>query len=274
MAHNSRFAAIAGMAAALSMAATPVAAAELPTKTSRTSAVFTPGTFHAEEADADGYRRWRRHRHNRVDAGDVLAGVLFIGGIAAIASAASKSDRDRRYRDRDYRYPDRDYRNQDYRYRERRGDSRYDGGRGIDNAVEMCVSEIERDVRVDTVDEVNRTGEGWRVTGSLYNGDRFTCRIGQDGRIDDVDFGGFAASSTAPRTPVEDKQWSDDRYAAAWADVGAEAGDRGNGTEPAPSAVTDGPQPAYPGGPIDGDVDAPEAEIQKDDRYTMASAGN
>ena len=279
MAHNSRFAAIAGMAAALSMAATPVAAAELPTKTTRTSAVFTPGTFHAEEANADRYRRWRRHRHNRVDAGDVLAGVLIIGGIAAIASAASKNDRDRRYRERDYRY--RDYRDQDYRYRyrDRRGDSRYDGGRGIDNAVEMCVSHIERDVRVDTVDEVNRTGEGWRVTGSLYNGDRFTCRIGQDGRIDDVDFGGgFAASTTAPRAPVDDKQWSDDRYAAAWANAGADAGkrtvDADSYGEPAPSAVTDGPQPAYPGGPIDGDLDAPEAEIQKDDRYTMAAAGN
>lgn len=271
MAHNSRFAAIAGMAAALSMAATPVAAAELPTKTTRTSAVFTPGTFHAEEADADGYRRWRRHRHNRVDAGDVLAGVLIIGGIAAIASAASKNDRDRRYRDRDYRYRDRDYRNQDYRYRDRRGDSRYDGGRGIDNAVEMCVSQIERDVRVDTVDSVDRNGEGWRVTGSLYNGDRFTCRIGQDGRIDDVDFGGFAASAAAPRAPVEDNQWSDDRYAAAWADAGNRTDDAVSDGEPAPSAVTDGPQPAYPGGPIDGDM---EAEVQKDDRYTMAAASN
>ena len=260
MAQHPRFAAIAGMAAAISMAATPVAAAELPTNTARTSAVFMPGVFDKDAENAERHRRYRyrgyRHR-NRVDAGDVLAGVLIIGGIAAIASAASKNSRDRRYRDRDYRYRDYRYRNQDYRYRERRGDSRYEGGRGIDNAVEMCVSQIERDVRVDTVDSVDRTGEGWRVTGSLYNGDRFTCRIGPDGRVDDVDFGGLAASTPTPRAPVEDKQWSDDRYAAAWQDA-----DR---AEPAPSTVTTSPQPAYPGGPINGDV-------EEDDRYTMAGA--
>ena len=120
----------------------------------------------------------------------------------------------------------------------------------------MCVSKIERDVRVDTVDSVDRTGEGWRVTGSLYNGDRFTCRIGADGRVDDVDFGGLAA-----RAPIEDKQWSDDRYAAARADAERMGS--------APRATSTGSQPAYPGGPIDGDF---EAEVQKDDRYTMADA--
>jgi hypothetical protein len=48
-------------------------------------------------------RHWR-HR-DRVDTGDVLAGILIIGGIAAVASAASKSSRNREAND--YRYPGR-----------------------------------------------------------------------------------------------------------------------------------------------------------------------
>ena len=30
---------------------------------------------------------------------------------------------------------------------------------------------------------VSRDGEGWMVTGRVYNGDGFFCRIGNDGRI-------------------------------------------------------------------------------------------
>ena len=38
------------------------------------------------------------HRHrDRVDAGDIIAGVLILGGIAAIASAASRYSRSRRW---------------------------------------------------------------------------------------------------------------------------------------------------------------------------------
>lgn len=226
--------------AALSMAATPAAAVEMPLYTIGTSG---PMASHAAPAqDAADHHRWRRYRRDRgIDAGDVLAGVLVIGGIAAIASAASKNKRDRDYRNRDYRYRDRDYRNQDSRYRDRRGDSRYDGARGLDNAVNMCVREIERDVRVDTVDEVNRSGEGWRVTGSLYNGDGFTCRIGSDGRIEDVNFGQRSAGLA---TPATDNQWDDNRYQSARADTGYAVPE------------TSDPQPAYPGGPIDGDLSA------------------
>ena len=34
-----------------------------------------------------------RHHRDRVDAGDVLTGILIIGGIAAIASAASSNNK-------------------------------------------------------------------------------------------------------------------------------------------------------------------------------------
>ena len=154
------------------------------------------------------------HRDRGIDGGDVLAGVLIIGGIAAIASAASKDRRDRetRYPDRypregDYRsYPndDPDYRNdRDYRsqrdepyYRNPSGGYDYDdrqeqyGSRdwrdagSMDGAVSSCVGEIERGRDdVDTVESVEREDEGWRVAGRVESGREFTCTVDGDGRI-------------------------------------------------------------------------------------------
>lgn len=104
------------------MAATPLAAASLPEPSTPTS-FETAGVFDAQSVNADGYRRW--HRRDRVDAGDVIGGILVIGTIAAIASAASKASQRDRYPDRDYRYPnrDRDY-GYDRDYRSRPYDSR------------------------------------------------------------------------------------------------------------------------------------------------------
>ena len=257
MAHTRKFATAASFVAALSMAATPAFAADIPAPKSR-GEIAPAAAYDADAANAQNHRyygyRPYRHRHG-IDAGDVLAGVLIIGGIAVIASAANK-DRDERYRDRDYRDRHNDY-------RERREDSRYDNSRGIDRAVSMCVDRIERDVRVDSVDGVDRTGEGWRVTGTLYNGEGFTCRIGEDGRIDDVDYGGGLARNGAAPAPVDDNQHSDDRYAAAWRDLD-------NQGQPKPMVQdAGGPQPAYPGGPVDGDL---EADGAGDDRYRIAAA--
>lgn len=235
MALKFRIASVAGLAAALSMAATPAAAADLPVSTAR-AAVDMPAAWNADNANADGYRGYRYRRHRGVDAGDVIAGVLVLGTIAAVASAASKNNRDRNYRDRDYR--DRDYRDRDVNYRTRRNDSRYDANGGINNAVNMCVNEIERDVRVENVDSVDRSGDGWLVTGTIYNGEGFSCRIGNDGRVEGVNYGRGVAVT-------DDRQWGDDRYAQARAQ-----------SDTANTAV-----PAYPGGPLPGDVDGdlPEA---------------
>lgn len=141
---------------------------------------------------------WGRH-HDDIDAGDVITGILIIGGIAAIASAASKGkkDRERETRDRDYRERDRDYRERD----DSRGygnDSRptWQDGRGIDSAVNRCVAEVERgNRRVDAVDTVNRDGAGWRVAGRMNGGDAFTCTIDSDGRIRNSSIGGQTAWS-------------------------------------------------------------------------------
>jgi hypothetical protein len=238
-----RIASAAAIAASLSMAAAPLAAADLPL-TAAPAAMETAGVFDAEAVNAQGHRRW--YRRDRVDAGDVIGGLLVLGTIAAVASAASKASQRNRYPDRDYRtrgypypYPDRDY-DYDRDYRSRPYNSRIDESRGIDRAVDMCAAEVERNARIDTVDSVNRTGQGWTVGGRLRTGEPFTCSIGADGRIDAVDYGRRGAQ-------VEDRQWDDDRYAAARAAQDAA------GT------------PGYPGGPLPGDETAATGENGSDE---------
>lgn len=144
--------------------------------------------WNAESENAQGwrgYRGYRGHRRHRggIDGGDVLAGILVIGGIAAIASAASKSDRDRRYDDRDYR-------SEAPRY-----DSRSNRGTGdMESAINACSSAAERqagrDARVDFIESVARDGAGWRVEGRLANSGQRTFLCGAtDGRVDFVQIG-------------------------------------------------------------------------------------
>lgn len=212
----SRLSAALVSAAALSLAATPAAAVELSTA-SPTASRAAPAAWSDAGVTAERSRwRHRRHHNDGIDAGDVIAGAVIIGGIAALAGAF---DNDRDEPRVDYRYPH----------------PAYQSG-GLDRAVDMCVAEIERDVRVGSVDAVDRDAGGWRVSGSLYDGDGFTCRIGNDGRISDIDYGSGGVSYS---TEVGGNQWSDEAYAAAW--------DRVDGPAPAPM------QPAYPGGPLPGE---------------------
>ncbi|QKG71913.1 hypothetical protein [Erythrobacter mangrovi] len=229
------FSAIPALAAALSLTATPTSAAELPVATSHVALATGPAWAPGDDT-AHNHRWYRYRRHRGVDAGDVLAGILIVGGIAAIASAASNADR--RSRD-DYRY----------RYPEpRRDSSRYNDSdtRGIDRAVSICSNEIERNVRIDSIDSVNRTAQGWQVSGALYNGDGFSCSIGNNGRIEAISYGsgadtpyrgGDAGQGDYSYDQQEDAQYDDDTYAQARARVDGQ----------------DGAQPAYPGGPLPGE---------------------
>jgi hypothetical protein len=155
-------------------------------------------------------RSHRWHHRDRVDAGDVIGGVLVLGAIAAIASAASNRYRADRYPGR---YPD--PRDGDARYQAPRGDDRFES-RGMDRAVDMCVGEVEqRSARVDTVDNASRDADGWAISGALENGASYSCRIGNDGRISDVRVGGREAGYDAPADNGSDDQWSDEDYARA-----------------------------------------------------------
>ena len=177
------------------------------------------------------------------------------GGIAAVANAVKDSNRNERYRNRDYR----DNRDRDYPYRD-------PDVTGIDRAASMCVSAIERDARVEAVDSVDRTAAGWTVSGRLFDGQGFTCAIGQDGRIDTIDYGNGAASyGTAYDGRAfsgEDNQLPADRYRDARADIEARGGyavvaDTAPVLQGSPNAgpPPEGPVPAYPGGPLPGDTD-------------------
>lgn len=136
-----------------------------------------------------GGRGW--HRDRGVDGGDVLAGILILGGIAAIASAASNAQRDREVvRDGDYRYrpdnaPRDDYRRDSWPT-DSQGSGYVRGGgvtRSIDDAVNRCVDEASRKGEVDEVYDASRSANGYRVSGTLRNGDRFSCDINGEGGV-------------------------------------------------------------------------------------------
>lgn len=212
--------------AASAMTAAPLAAAELPVLSPA-----APGAYDSHANDAFGHRRWGRNR-NHISTGDVVAGVAIFGVLAAIAGSSSNNNR----RDREvYREPNREP------ARPARG---WSNG-GIDNAVDQCVNQVERgDDRVDSVDNAARDSSGWRVQGSLRNGDTFTCRLDNDGRIRSIDLGDEFSALDASDSP----QLSDQAYAQA------RAATRTSG--PSAGAVDgdlSGPRPAYPGGPLPGE---------------------
>nr|WP_166175194.1 hypothetical protein [Altererythrobacter segetis] len=167
MARLNRFAAASALAAAFSLAATP--------------------------AMARGYHHhWQRWHRDRVDGGDILAGALIIGGIAAIASAASNRDREERQSVPPPVPEDR----QGYAY------DGADRNEGLDRAADICADAVERGPnRVDSVDNVTRDRDGWEVSGALENGAGFSCRIGNDGKVQGVNVAGPRDDAYADRAP-------------------------------------------------------------------------
>lgn len=130
--------------------------------TKTTLMAATAATLAAATTPAMARDRHYNRGGDGIDAGDVIAGALIIGGIAAVASAASNNDRydDRRYNDRyDDRY------NNDYGY--------YRNGYGSRTAVEQCVQAAQRDAgrygraRITDVTSINRIRGGYEVKGRL-----------------------------------------------------------------------------------------------------------
>lgn len=139
-----------------------------------------------------------RRDRDGIGAGEIIAGAVVIGGIAALAGAFDGD----RGRDR-YDYRD-GYRGDRYDRYDRGG---YGSGYGSRNAVERCVRAAENQARrfggyryADVIDvrDIDRTRDGFRVRGRIDvgggygRGDRgsFTCRI--DGRgAPYIDFDGI-----------------------------------------------------------------------------------
>lgn len=144
-----------------------------------------------------------RDRDDGISTGDIIAGAVILGGIAAVASAAGSN----RGYDRDYRYNDRNYRS----------------GYGQGNpraAIEQCVSAARQNARragyrnaqVTQIRDVDNTRYGWKIKGNIevqgqrgyaydnrysnrnyrssnYDTGRFTCDVSR-GRVVDLDFSG------------------------------------------------------------------------------------
>lgn len=116
-------------------------------------------------------RGWRG-RNRGISGGDILAGALILGGIAAVASAASNSSRNRNGPNDRYSYND-----------------------DVRSASNQCgaaaAAQSGFGARIERIDNVVREGNGWRVeglVGSRNQGvDSFTCGI-SFGRIDYVRF--------------------------------------------------------------------------------------
>ena len=162
---RSRLAAVLASAAALSLTATPALAQNW----------------------GWGGGNWGHHHRDRVDVGDVLAGVLIIGGIAAIVSAASSKKRDRRGDDRPDYPGDRPggYSNDN--------DQQWQQNAGVDSAVSRCTSELSRRSNGSiNVESINRDGDGWRVQGRSGDGTDFSCSVDGNGQIRNVQVGGRA----------------------------------------------------------------------------------
>lgn len=179
----------------------------------------------AAPAQAQGrYDRYDRNRDG-ISAGEVIAGAVILGGIAAVI-ASTDDDRysDRRYDNRDYNrggYDNRGYNN-----------SGYNNGNGSRRAVNQCVRTVENWANgysrsdVTQISNIERTRNGYRVTGRLvvqdgwrgnnrgygndrydrnnsynnqgygrgyergYDRGRFTCFV-ERGRVVDVDYRGL-----------------------------------------------------------------------------------
>lgn len=177
-----------------------------------TKSLLSAGAAAAALVSAAAPAQARDHRDNDgISAGEVIAGAVILGGLAAVIASA---DDNRGYNDG--RYYDRN----DDRYGDRYGD-RYDRGYGYNNryggsrsAVSQCVNAVEnwgnRYSRSDVtrIYDIDRTRYGYRVQGNVvvkdgwrgrgygnhynrgYDQGRFTCYV-ERGRVVDVDYRGL-----------------------------------------------------------------------------------
>jgi hypothetical protein len=181
-----------------------------------TKSLLSAGAAAAALVSAAAPAEARYRDNDRISAGEVIAGAVILGGLAAVIASAD-DDRDYRYSDRNYRYDDgynyhrgRDRDRWDYDY------NRYGNGR---QAVNQCISTVEswasRYSRSDVTEirDIDRTRYGYKISGNVvvrdgwrgrdrydrgydrgyergYDRGRFTCYVEQ-GRVVDVNYSGL-----------------------------------------------------------------------------------
>jgi hypothetical protein len=151
-----------------------------------------------------------RGRDDGISAGEVIAGAVVLGGIAAVIAATSNNNRDRDYRgnDRDYRGNDRDYRG---------GYNGYSSRAAVDQCVRAAEQQAQRRTGVQSevyeIRNIDRQRNGFEVEGRIavrndyrgrgwnnnyqrgvrnagWNEGRFTCDW-RSGRVTDIDYSGI-----------------------------------------------------------------------------------
>ena len=164
----------------------------------------------ASASPAMAQSRYNDRDRDGIGVGEIIAGALIIGGIAAVAGSAGRD-----------RY---DYRGGDYRYNDRYNDYRSAGSSR--QAVEQCVYAAERNAsrysyrgsgaQVTDIRNINRKRDGYTVKGRIavntnnrdwrrgwgndyrgwndrysgYDAGRFTCDV-RYGRVVDLDYSGI-----------------------------------------------------------------------------------
>lgn len=173
-------------------------------KTNLTKAAIGAATAGAMALSATPAAARDRHDRDGISAGEIIAGAVVLGGLAAILS--SGNDRYDRYDDR-----------YDNRYRGRYDDPRY--GYGYDyrrygnsrSAVSRCVRAVEQGSRrygrtdVTQVTSIDRKRNGYKVKGRVvvrdgyggrwgrggyYDRGKFSCDV-RYGRVQDIRFSGL-----------------------------------------------------------------------------------
>jgi hypothetical protein len=144
---------------------------------------------------------WGHRDRDNISTGEVLGGLFVLGTIAAIASAASKNNADRRNRDDRYEPP---YRDDNYRevpryepeYPNDAQPGNYGRGDAETRAADACSWAVEAemgdDARIDSIGSTEPNNGGWYVTGTASHAGgevrSFGCSY-RNGRVVDVSFG-------------------------------------------------------------------------------------
>ncbi|MBU7589539.1 MAG: hypothetical protein KAF42_10040 [Sphingopyxis terrae] len=151
--------------------------------TAAAAVLVTTVGLSATPAEARGrHGGWHNRHDDGIGAGEIIGGILILGTIAAVASAASKQNRETRNRDFRYDPPYRDDRAQDvpdYQRRDDRGPDGYGtgdayrGGEIEQRAADACgwaaEGEMGDDARVESITDTRPAngGDGWYVTGNI-----------------------------------------------------------------------------------------------------------
>ena len=161
-------------------------------KTLKKAAIGTVATgamLMAAASPAQAQNRGDRYDRDRdgISAGEIIAGVVVLGGLAAILSSGDNDRYDNRG------YDGRDYRGGDYGYDNGRYNGGYDYNRygNSRQAINQCVNAVnqrssyKRGARVDQVTRVERTGKGYKIEGRVSTNDRYGNDRYNNGRYND-----------------------------------------------------------------------------------------